>query len=129
MMRKHWAALGFFAMVLLAGCATTEPIWFIATPGYVEAQIATSESATRQEYEAQIARLQDELDAQRAVSNDLAALADVIAEIESSNRALLGLADELEDRLAELPRETIRQLVEILQQHLEESAGEESAVE
>ena len=45
--------------------------------------------------------------------DELAALADVIGEIESSNQELLGLADELEDRLAELPRETIRQLVEI----------------
>ena len=123
-MSKKWIAVGLFTVVLFAGCATTEPIWFIATPGYVEAQIATSENATRGDYEAQIARLQDELDAQRTVSDELAGLAEVIAEIESSNQELLGLADELEDRLAELPRETIRQLVEILQQHLEEDTPE-----
>ncbi len=124
MLRKQRVALGLFVLVLFAGCATTEPLWFIATPGYVEAQIATSENAVRMEYEAEIARLQDELNAQRAVSDELVALADVIAKIENSNQELLGLADELEDRLSELPRETIRQLVEILQQHLEESAGE-----
>ncbi len=124
MLRRQWIALGLFVLVLFAGCATTEPIWFIATPGYVEAQIATSENATRLEYEAEIARLQDELNAQRAVSDELVALADVIAKIENSNQELLGLADELEDRLSELPHETIRQLVEILQQHLDEIAAE-----
>ena len=124
MLKKLWVAFGLVVVLVLAGCATTKPIWFIATPGYVEARVATSEDATRLEYEAQIARLQDELDAQKAVSDDLAALADVIGEIESSNQELLGLADELEDRLAELPRETLRQLVEILQRHLEESEPE-----
>ncbi|MBU8913326.1 MAG: hypothetical protein KOO61_04830 [Spirochaetales bacterium] len=117
-------AFGLVVVLVLAGCATTEPIWFVATPGYVEARLATSEEATRVEYEAQIGRLQDELNAQRAVSDELAALADVVGEIESSNQELLGLADGLEDRLAELPRETIRQLVEILQRHLEEDAPE-----
>ena len=124
MLKKLWVVFGLVVVLMLAGCATTKPIWFIATPGYVEAQIATSENATRLEYETQIARLQDDMDTQRAISDELAALADVIAEIEGSNRELLGLADELEVRLAELPRETIRQLVEILQQHLEESAAE-----
>ncbi|MCK4516276.1 MAG: hypothetical protein KAU31_13525 [Spirochaetaceae bacterium] len=124
MLRRQWIALGLFVLVLFAGCATTKPLWFIATPGYVEAQIATSENAIRLEYEAEIARLQDELNAQRAVSDELVALADVIAEIEDSNQELLGLADELEDRLSELPLETIRQLVEILQQHLQESTAE-----
>ena len=124
MLRRPWIALGLFVLVLFAGCATTKPLWFIATPGYVEAQIATSENAIRLEYEAEIARLQDELNAQRAVSDELVALADVIAEIEDSNQELLGLADELEDRLSELPLETIRQLVEILQQHLQESTAE-----
>lgn len=124
MSNRKWIALGFVAVVLVAGCATTEPIWFIATPGYVEAQIAMSESATRQEYEAQFAQIQSELNAQRAVSDELATLADVIAEVESSNRELLGLADELEDRLTAIPLETIRQLVEILQRHLDEAVIE-----
>ena len=120
LMKTKWVAICLLATISLAGCATTKPIWFIATPGYVEAQIATSEDATRSEYEAQIAQLQRDLNAQRAVADELAALTGVISEIESNNRELLGLADELEDRLAALPRETIRQLVDILERHLEE---------
>jgi hypothetical protein len=124
MTRMKWVVTGFLAAAFLAGCATTKPIWFIATPGYVEAQIATSEGATRAEYEGQIAEIQNELNRQRQVTEELAALTDVISDIERNNRELLGLADELEDRLAALPRETIRQLVEILERHLEEELPE-----
>jgi len=116
-MKKRWFAWALLALVF-TGCATTKPIWFIATPGYVEAQIATSESATRAQYESQIAALQRNLDAQRAVTDDLASLAEAISEIEQSNRELLDLADEVEDRLTDLPLETIRQLVNILEEHL-----------
>lgn len=109
---------------LLAGCATTEPIWFIATPGYVDSRIARSEEETRQQYEQEIASLEQEVDEQRTAARELAALADVIAELESSNRELLGLADDLEVRLANLPDETIRQLVTILEDYLAEDPAE-----
>ncbi len=115
----------------LSGCATTEPIWFIATPGYVEAQIATSEAAMRQEYEVQlaekdrqIARLESEMQAQRRITDEVATLADVITEIESSNRELRGLAQEVELRLDALPRETIQELIEALEHYLETTAVE-----
>lgn len=112
------------AVSFLAGCATTEPIWFIATPGYVESRIATSEEATRRSYEAEIAQVQSELESQREVASELAAMADIIAEVEQNNRELLALADVLEDRLQNLPTETIRQLVIILQEHLDSDVGE-----
>ena len=119
-MKTKWVAAAILIAIALSGCATTEPIWFIATPGFVEAQIATSENATKLAYENQIAQLQGEINAQRAVSEELGGLVDVISEIEDSNRQLLGLADELEDRLSSLPQETIRQLVDILENYLEE---------
>jgi hypothetical protein len=118
------------AAVMVSGCATTKPIWFIATPGYVEAQIASSEDAMRAEYESrlaekdrEIARLREELDAQRAVAEDLAGMADIITEVESSNRELQSLASDVERRLEELPRDTIQELVDILARHLEEDAS------
>ena len=123
-MKRVLIGCGLALWLVLSGCATTKPIWFIATPGYVEVQIATSEEATRQEYEAEIAQLQGDIDQQRAAAEELAVLASVIAEIESSNRALLDLADELEGRLAALPQDTIRELVNVLQIYLEEEAGQ-----
>jgi len=105
--------------VLLASCSTTKPIWFIATPGYVESQLAVREEALRNDYTARIVALETELESQRAVSDELAALAEVIKQVEASNIELQGLAAEVEDELAELPDETIRIIVEVLNRHLE----------
>ena len=105
--------------VLLASCSTTKPIWFIGTPGYVESQLAVREEALRNDYTARIVALETELESQRAVSDELAALAEVIKQVEASNIELQGLAAEVEDELAELPDETIRIIVEVLNRHLE----------
>lgn len=130
MQRVRLTLFAVAAAGMLAGCATTKPIGFIATPGYVESRIATSENAMRADYEArlaekdrQISQLQAELRAQRQVTEDLAGLADVVMEVESSNRELRDLAVVVEDRLAELPRETIRELVRALERYLEEEPG------
>jgi type IV pilus biogenesis protein CpaD/CtpE len=120
MIRIAVLSLAGASTLLMAGCATTEPLWFIATPGYVDSRIALSEEAVRQEYEQSIARLEAELADQRATAEELAALAEMIEEIDASNRELLGLAETLEDRLEDLPRETIAQLVEILEAYLAE---------
>jgi len=111
---------------VLVSCHTTEPIWFIATPGYVDAQIASSEETMRMEYERllvqkdrEIARLQRELDEQRAVAEELSGLADLIREVDADNRELKGLASQVEVRLDQIPNETLQILVELLTRHLE----------
>jgi hypothetical protein len=111
---------------LLAACNTTQPVGFIATPGYVDAQIAASEEAMRLEYESllvqkdrEIARLQRELEDQRVVADELAGLADLIRDVDASNRELQELASEVEVRLQDIPNETLEILVEILSRHLE----------
>ena len=40
--------IAVLALGTLAACQSTKPVWFIATPGYVEAELATSEDALRQ---------------------------------------------------------------------------------
>jgi len=112
------------AVLVLAGCATTEPIWFIATPGYVESRIATSEEATRSAYEAELARLQAQIDSQNEIVSRLDSMSDVIAEVEKNNDDLLALADVLEERLQNLPTETIRELVAILQEYLDAGSSD-----
>lgn len=112
-------AIAVLALGLLVSCGTTRPIWFIATPGYVEAQLASREEALRRDYEGRIAELEQELGNQRVVSDELAGLAGVIREVEASNRELQNLAAQVEDELEGLPRETIRIIVEVLTRHLE----------
>ncbi|MFP4115332.1 MAG: hypothetical protein ACOC1I_03905 [Spirochaetota bacterium] len=108
------------AMGFLVSCRTTEPVWFIATPGYVEAQLAAREEAIRSDYERRIANLEAEVEQQRDVSDEVADLAEALQDVEDSNRKLQDLADTVEEELAALPEETIRLIVEVLSRHLEE---------
>lgn len=105
--------------LVLAGCQSTSPILFIATPGYVEAQIAMREEALRQDYDARIVELEQQLSDQQAVADELSGLSDVITEVEASNRELQDLASVVEQELTDLPLETIQIIVDVLTRHLE----------
>lgn len=115
-----YAAVGL-AVVLLGSCQTTEPLWFIATPGYVEAQVATSEQALRREYDVRIKELETQLAGQREVTDELAGLSDIIRDVEASNAELRELADQVEREIEDLPEETIRTIVDVLTRHLQET--------
>ncbi|TVQ19398.1 MAG: hypothetical protein EA382_16435 [Spirochaetaceae bacterium] len=113
------AALLLSLTVFLAACRTTEPIWFVATPGYVETRIAASEAAVRSDYDARLLDLQREIDEQRAVSERLASLSELIEAVDASNRELRDLAVRVEEQLAGLPEEIIREIVGALTAHLD----------
>lgn len=105
--------------VLFAGCQSTRPIWFIATPGYVEARIAGSEEAIRAEYELEIEKLQARLTEQEQAAEELAQLASIIEEVDANNKELQELAQGVELRLDDLPEETLQLLVEVLSDYLQ----------
>ena len=113
--------IAVLALAMLAACQSTKPVWFIATPGYVEAEVATSEDALRKEYDARIEELESELASQREVTEELAGLTTVIRDVEASNAELRDLASQVEDEIAALPEETIRTIVDVLTRHLDES--------
>ena len=104
---------------LLASCQTTEPVWFIATPGYVDSRLAAQEEALRGEYGTRIAELEREVESQREIASELSELATVIRDVEASNRELQDLASQVETELAEIPEETIQLIVDVLTRHLE----------
>ena len=110
----------------LFGCASTDPIWFIATPGYVESRIMVSEAALQEDYGARIAEkdteilaLKDELAAQRDTARELAALVDTINDLDRSNRELQDIAAAAQSRLDRLPTETLELIIEVLAGYLE----------
>ncbi|MFW6211751.1 MAG: hypothetical protein ACOC8L_02525 [Spirochaetota bacterium] len=107
-------------MVVAGACQSTRPIWFIATPGYVEARVASSEEAIRAEYELQIEELQAELEEQQRAAEELSQLASIIEEVDASNKELQELAREVEQRLEALPNETLELLIEVLSEYLDE---------
>ena len=112
-------ALILGAAVALAACQSTEPILFIATPGYVDAQVAMREEALRQEYDGRIAELEQELEAQRQVADELANLSSVISDIEASNSELQALASQVEGELESIPLETIQTIVDVLTRYVQ----------
>lgn len=124
-MNARFAVASAAVLLALASCQSTEPILFIATPGYVENQLARQEASIRDEYDARIAELEAELDEQRTVSDELAGLSQVIRDVESSTRELEQLAAQVEDELAGLPEETIRIIVDVLTRHLDGEQGQE----
>lgn len=118
------------ALVLLAtSCRTTEPVWFIATPGYVEAR----EEALREEYDRRIYDLELEIAAQRqradqlsrevaearTRADELEGLATIVREVESGTRALQELAYVFEQEIRLIPEQTIHLIVAALTGHLE----------
>ena len=118
-MRARWVVLVMAVIATTVGCSTTEPVWFIATPGYVEAQIATREHALRREYDDRIYGLEHELESQRRVSNEVADLGRAIREVEADNRELQVLAAEFERAIQGLPAHTIQAIVDALTGYLE----------
>lgn len=133
-MRKILILLGT-ASILAAGCSTTKPILFIATPGYVDQEIAAvrneveravaeneSEAAiVSEEVEVireEIAAVSEELERQREVAAELAALAEDLAGLQASTAELEALAAQVEGRLGSLPLETLQLLRDVLAEYL-----------
>ena len=103
------------ALTGLTGCASIAGTFGIASQKYVDEKMSETEL-----------RLSSRIDDNRAKVEEYAATADqleeLIGSVESAVRTteeLKQLAVVLEERLDKLPEETIRQLVDVLQQYLE----------
>lgn len=104
------------AVVGLSGCASTAGTFGIASQKYVDEKMAEAET-----------RLASQIDANKAKVDKYAATADKLEALISSVEEAIRTTDELkrlavvlEERLENLPQETIKQLVDILQQYLDE---------
>lgn len=109
---------GVLAVVTLSGCASLGSAVGLASQDYVDERVAALEAGVAQnraaidEASARLDRF-DEVAAQ--IEESLVAVEQAVTTTEE----LQQLATILEERLNVLPEETIRQLVEILQQHLD----------
>lgn len=104
------------AVVGLSGCASTAGTFGIASQKYVDEKMAEAET-----------RLASQIDANKTKVDKYAATADKLEALISSVEEAIRTTDELkrlavvlEERLENLPQETIKQLVDILQQYLDE---------
>ena len=114
--------LALFALIGFSGCASLAGTFGIATEEYVNEKMGEAETRLSSQVQAN----QSKIDANRSQLEEFAATADKLNELivameESvqTTRELQQLAIILEERLENLPVETIRQLVDILQQYLD----------
>ena len=122
---KRLIPLSALAILSLSACASGSFLG-LATSAYVDEQLAATKGeveSARQELRSQ---LQTELSTVRVdvdrvdeLTRELEQLLATIRENERATQELQQLATVVASRLEELPTETLRRLVEILQSHLE----------
>ena len=120
---------GVAVLLLLAGCATMAGWVGIASEAQVE-EVEQKASATETRLaatEAQLATANGEIDRLKAElqsyderASRLESLTGDLEETIRSTRELEQLAEVMEARLQQLPQDTLRLLVEIIQKHLQE---------
>ena len=104
-------------LIILSGCATMAERVGIASSESVDQKLA----GTRGEMEAEIAALRSELAAQQERVAQIEDLSAGMEEAIQATEELEQLAEVMESRLEEMPRDTIEELVRILQRYLEVS--------
>jgi len=127
---KKILTFGILAIVLLifTGCATADNglFGYIATTDYVKKQLAETKKATETELNATKSDVQgvkkDVADI-KALTGKVRDLLDEVSQTKQSTEELQKLAKALEARLNDLPRETLTQMVKILQDYLAKSGA------
>ena len=112
---------------VLSGCASTGFLGFLATTDSVDQQFAERDAAMREELEAQkaeIDRMSRDLKELENVKADAAEAVEQASQSRQSIEELRSLIDDLESRLLDLPEQTLRRIIEILQASLEEAVRE-----
>ena len=122
--------LGASLIVMLAGCASLAGVFGIASETYVDEQVA----AARSQSDSELQKVSEGVEANRGAieankatideytqtAGELEELIVSIQQTVETTDELKELARMLEQRLENLPVETIRQLVGILQSYLED---------
>ena len=117
---KRLVALCVIA-ISLCGCTSTGFLGFLATTEYVNSKDAetTAEAArVAEETQAALAEIRSDVDELKALREETQKSIDLVADTQKTIGELQALAAAVEGRIASLPVETLRQIVEILQTYL-----------
>jgi len=112
---KKYLVLVVIASLALSGCASGKFLGFLATTDYVDAQakvIADKQAAEIDQLKAQLAEYQK-------VKEDAQAAIDQVNKVQKTIENLQALAQRAEARIGAIPREVIKQIVDILQAALQ----------
>jgi hypothetical protein len=109
-------AVAIIAVAGLSGCASMAGTFGVASQEYVDEKLAETDARLASRIEANKTRV----DEYAETADKLEALISSVEEAVRTTDELKQLAVVLEERLENLPHETITQLVDILQQYLDE---------
>lgn len=112
---------------VLSGCASTGFLGFLATTDSVDQQIAERDAAVRKELEAQkaeIDRMSKNLEELETLRDDTKEAVEQASQSRQSIEELRALIDDLESKILDLPEQTLRRIIEILQASLKEAERE-----
>jgi len=107
---KKLLILAVVAAVALAGCASGKFLGFLATTDYVDQQIRTRD--------AEIASLKTQLADSQSLMKQAQAAIDQMNQNQKTIQDLQNVASRAEARIGQIPREVIKQIVDILQGYL-----------
>ena len=114
--------IGVAAALGLSGCVSLADRAGIASKKYADEQAARAvqeaSATSKEQLEARIAELQADLQAVRQDAEAMKKAMETINEVVSSVSQMEELAKAFEERLAGLPEETLRKLVQILSEYL-----------
>jgi hypothetical protein len=114
-------------LFVFSGCASTGFLGFLATTESVDARIAERDAAMREELQrqkAEIDRVTRDLKELDGLKADAVEAMENAAESRRSVEELRVLIADLESRIIDLPEQTVRMLIEILQASLADAERE-----
>lgn len=105
------------AAIALTGCASGKFLGFLATTDYVDAK-AKDQEARAKAQDAEIASLKAQLADYQSLKSQAQAAIDQMNQSQKTIQDLQTLAQKAEARIGQIPREVIKQIVDILQASL-----------
>jgi outer membrane murein-binding lipoprotein Lpp len=114
---KKILVLAVIAVIFLAGCASGKFLGFLATTDYVDSK-SRDQAAALKDQAAQIESLKAQLADYQSLKTQAQAAIDQMNQSQKTIQDLQALAQRAEARIGSIPKEVIRQIVDILQASL-----------
>jgi multidrug efflux pump subunit AcrA (membrane-fusion protein) len=112
---KKLIVLIVLATLALSGCASGKFLGFLATTDYVDAEA----KATQAKQAAEIAALQAQLAEYQSVKDQAQAAIDQVNKTQKTIEDLQAIAQKAEERIGSIPKEVIKQIIDLLQAALQ----------
>ena len=119
---KKLVVLLVLAAFALSGCASGKFLGFLATTGYADAQAKAAQDKAGADAKvlldqqaAEIEQLKQQLAGYQSVKDQAQAAIDQVAKTTDTVQQLQTIASQAEARISAIPREVIKQIVDILQ--------------